>query len=932
MRYFNLHLIFFFLKKRNIGVAFIAFIFFGINQLNGQTKFSGKIMDGEKNQAVMGATVKAIGKDKRVYTNKLGWFEIYDKAKDSLRISIDHPKYSATKATIFSNYHLLVMLHKWEPSHIPSISFDKKKDLSTSIIFPKQNEISNPSDVALLLQHKIPGLTVTRPGNDPNEAFQVYNRGISSATQRNAPLVIIDGIPEVSLERLCPEDIASIAVTKSAYGGSAYGMLGGGGIIEINTIRFDTTMPILRYHSSLGIAEKQRGLEILDVDEYLRYKPDHDKGARMDWVDEVTQTAVSHRHHLSFAKGNNLMGMYASLGYQNENGILKRSGFEQGNVRLNFQKIGRDSQFIFSSSWAYLQRDSRLSQPETFWDASYFNPTKPAYNERGELIGGAFNTSTPLYNLMNRNDLVRSREWSGNAQIEKQLFFKQLFQAQLSYRQRKNIFANVSDIIQQSPFLLLEELDRKHISSSLQVKKKFHKKNITYKQHTGIAASLVFDKVGGFNADLGKNEKFNFKTIEKPSTHWEDGKNHIETKWHKHIISVFSGGAINWNIWTLDLSARYDYVIFKRKKGGNLFYNARIISDLTEFIKARWINKARLTVGFGKTGLPVKNEMVFIEKHRKTLAQEYLSPTFLDDDFLNEHKTEIDVMLDLSLFKDQFKASINLYENLLYDQVISPFSYFSGDIGNKGLEIFLSYHTKKEKNFKWNPTLGFFTNKSITFRLSETNEPDILSNIINSFSFFEIWFDPYGPAGQYYGFQTEPELSNGRYVAKDLDGDGTPDGIVIGNTKPSFGLTMTNEIKWKKWDVVANIRSIFGHNLFNNFRRINEVFSDLEWNFIKTKYFNENRSKVNSEVLDVFMENASFMKLDYISVGYTANLKKGNIRFYLAGHDLITITGYTGIDPEPRYQNAGVSLAGGYEPTESYYRSRRVVFGAQFSL
>ena len=88
--------------------------------------------------------------------------------------------------------------------------------------------------------------------------------------------------------------------------------------------------------------------------------------------------------------------------------------------------------------------------------------------------------------------------------------------------------------------------------------------------------------------------------------------------------------------------------------------------------------------------------------------------------------------------------------------------------------------------------------------------------------------------------------------------------------------------------------------------------------------------KVNFSIF--FVENASFLKLDLLVMGFSPQIKKANLRFYLMGENLLTFSKFTGIDPEPRYQRNGVALAGGMEEQNTYFRSKRITVGAQLGL
>ena len=80
------------------------------------------------------------------------------------------------------------------------------------------------------------------------------------------------------------------------------------------------------------------------------------------------------------------------------------------------------------------------------------------------------------------------------------------------------------------------------------------------------------------------------------------------------------------------------------------------------------------------------------------------------------------------------------------------------------------------------------------------------------------------------------------------------------------------------------------------------------------------------------LEKASFLKLDYLALGYRHPLKNGSIRLYLAARNLLTFSNYQGVDPEPRLENEGETYVSGIERGDTYFPARTVAVGVEFSF
>ena len=187
--------------------------------------------------------------------------------------------------------------------------------------------------------------------------------------------------------------------------------------------------------------------------------------------------------------------------------------------------------------------------------------------------------------------------------------------------------------------------------------------------------------------------------------------------------------------------------------------------------------------------------------------------------------------------------------------------------------------------------------------------------------------------------------ANGVPIFEDLNGDGTvcdcdDDRGVIGNGLPDFTLGWNNSFSLGGgWDANLFFRGSFGHDLLNSYRGFYENLEGTtvaNSNVINTKFFNPDVKK--AVVNSIHVENASFFKLDNMSIGYNFDMSNSssfsNIRLYIAGQNLFTITDYQGIDPEVRYVDTGDlfgpqddALSPGIERRNTYFTSRTFTIG-----
>jgi len=211
----------------------------------------------------------------------------------------------------------------------------KRKEVTSAVatVNAEQFNKGNISDVSQLLQGKVAGLQISKPGGNPNGSFTIRLRGLSTLGANTAPLIVVDGQVGADINTVDPNDIQSFDVLKDAASGAIYGTRGSSGVIIITTKRGGRT-PVVSYNGSVTSEQPVEFTPHMNASEY-KAAGGSDLGAVTDWNDEITRTAISHTHNLSFSGGSGGGTTYiASLNYRDAQGVAITSGFNQLNAHL----------------------------------------------------------------------------------------------------------------------------------------------------------------------------------------------------------------------------------------------------------------------------------------------------------------------------------------------------------------------------------------------------------------------------------------------------------------------------------------------------------------------------------------------------------------------------------------------------------------------
>jgi iron complex outermembrane receptor protein len=301
-----------------------------------------------------------------------------------------------------------------------------------------------------------------------------------------------------------------------------------------------------------------------------------------------------------------------------------------------------------------------------------------------------------------------------------------------------------------------------------------------------------------------------------------------------------------------------------------------------------------------------------------------------------EQTAEINIGIDFGVFDNRISGTVEVYKKNTTDMLneysvpVPPNKYAktwanSGSMINQGVEFFLSAYVINRANFNWKTSVGLSRNISTITDLGEywsendSKKGNISGQGIVGGDNWTMLVDSGQPIGNFYlyeylGISKGKALYANKVKEKASEPDSIPAGkmltikdrYIAGNSTPKMEVSWSNNFTFfKNWTLDFSLRGLFGQKVYNH---TGSYFSSPIFfpnaNVIEksTTYMDEGFFGQFTVPSDEFLEDASFLRLDYLSLGYTINFKDKNyiknIKLSLMGNNLFVITKYTGADPE----------------------------------
>ena len=833
----------------------------------------------------------------------------------------------------------------------------KKNDATGSVTAIKPDELSKGITTSAqdMLTGKIAGVSVISNDGAPGAGAQIRIRGGSSLNASNDPLIVIDGLAIDNegikgmgngLAMVNPEDIETFTVLKDASATAIYGSRASNGVILITTKKGKVGSKLsISYSGNVSVSTTQDRYDVMNGDEFRAYVNGRYDGnaplelgtANTDWQDEIFRVAVSTDHHLSFNGAVKNLPFRVSVGYTDQNGIIKTSNMQRVTTSVNLAPTFFNDHLKFNVTAKYMYGKNRYADAgSAIGNALTADPTQSVYMD-SPTTGGYWqylmsanyddpnwlqttnpNTpSNPLATLKLQNNHANSHDFTGNVDVDYKVHFLpdlhihaniggeyaegrqnnvispysfsnnyygwDGIEAQYKYNLSYNVYAQYSKTLGSHALDIMAGGEEQH----------FHRNGFSYGQGTnpltGEAYNPSFREQTAYatrNTLVSYFGRLNYTLADKYlltfTMRW-DGSSRFDkdNRW-----GTFPSLALGWKI-----------------KEENFLKDSNVLSDL------------KLRLGWGITGQQNVNSdfgyaplyVIGNEYVQYPFGSEYYyssRPNAFNKDLKWEKTTTYNAGLDFGFLNGRITGAIDGYyretKDLLNSVKIPVGTNFDsqllsniGSLENYGVEFSLTGTPVVTDNFTWNLSYNVTWNHNEITKLTGGDDADYYvetGDKISPGNNTKVQAHKVGYAAKSFYVYQQVYDENGKPIENmfvDRNGDGiinSADKYMFKDPAPDVTMGLTSKMLYKNWDFSFALRASFNNYVYYNFLADK---ARVGGSYLASNNSYHNYTK-EAEALgftglgeyymsDYFVRNASFLRCDNITLGYSfKNLFKGN--------------------------------------------------------
>jgi TonB-linked SusC/RagA family outer membrane protein len=796
---------------------------------------------------------------------------------------------------------------------------------------------------------RIRGGSSLNASNDPLiviDGFPVDNTAIGGISN---PLAAIN-----------PSDIESYTVLKDASATAIYGSRASNGVIIITTKKGQKGKPQISYNANVSVSAPIKYFDVLSANEYralATQAAEEGKGglspaalstlgtANTNWQKEIYRNAISHDHNLTVSGTKKNFPYRVSYGYTDQEGILKNTDLKRQSLNVNLNPSFLDNHLQINASAKGSIVNNNFGNDGAVGSAISFDPTQPVRDGNTDW-GGYFTWRTPdnLPNPIATNNPVAMIQQTNNKSVAHRLIgnlqaeYKFHFLPALKFNVNSGFDVTKSDGHNNAPSNAAftyrsgtgrkDDYDAKNHSELLDLYLNYNKE---------IGSSKI-DITGGYSWQHFRRQSSDFNRNADGSIITTNIINRNEN----FLVSFF--GRLNYSYkekYLLTATIRDDGSSrFSKENRWGLFPAVSAAWRISEesFVKSSdLISNLKIRAGYGVTGQQDIGSMYpsLATYQIGQLSAQYqfgssfyrtIRPNAYDANIKWESTTTLNAGLDFGFLGDRIYGSVEFYKRKTTDLLStvpiplgSNFSNFLttnvGSLENKGIEISLNAVPISRNGFTWNAGFNFTHNTNKITKISLTGDPTYTGvntsfvgngnyvgnyNVGAASSSFFVYEQVYNPQGKpIEGLYIDQTGKGGNVVSTDLNR------IRYKQWAPVVFMGVNSRVTYKKVDFYFSGRINLGNYVYNGNWANRATYGAL---YNQSGYF----SNVPSAITDAqfintqsassyYIQDASFFKMDNISLGYNANhvfTQKMKARVALTVRNAFIITKYKGIDPE----------------------------------
>lgn len=840
-----------------------------------------------------------------------------------------------------------------------------------------------------LINGRVAGVTVTTGGAPGSgSAIRIRGGGSLNANNDplivvdGLPLGDAPGGSRSILSSINPNDIESFSVLKDAAATAIYGNRASGGVIIIKTKQGTKDLKV-DFSSNTGFWTLPSTVDVFSGDEFRALIADRFPDrvgllgeANTNWQDVIYRTGRSYDNNLSI-RGQlfESIPVRLSLGNLRNEGIRKTSEFNRTTASLAVNPSFFDDHLRVNLNANYSRESNRFADGVE-GAAIAFDPTQPVFDANSPFDGYFEYSSLQGFNqLAIRNPLAALEQRRNEADIDR--FFGNLnLDYRLHFLPEARIVVNMG--IDDASTSGANELARNSVNGVVEETDSGANYFGAFEEYTRDVRNTLFDAFFKYNKDV--TEGVNLRaTLGYSYQKFEDKS--FTTFNQRQLTPLEPDSFVSPDLILIGYLGRAfvtikDKYIFSysiRRDGSSRFAEDQKwgtfqsaafswnISD-EDFLKdSEVVSNLKLRTSYGETGQQgIGNRVIGTQGIVTALDNSFTLingvpvqtafPTASNPNITWETAKTINIGLDYGFLNDRITGSIDAYtrdtEDLFVFAPVPEGTTFTnqidqnaGILNTRGLEFGINaqiFDAKGDKDkFDWN------VNYNVTFIEQEIEElaggQDIDTGGIagGTGGTIQRLSEGFPPNAFYVYSQVYDE--NGRPIEgayADLNGDNQiteEDRYLFRDPNADVLMGLQSSMSYKNFDFSFNMRASFGNYLYNNYNSSNAqlnraVIIDGVLNNLPTSVLDTNfQVTENVQLSDYFIEDASFLRMDNIQLGYTfTDIGNNNSTLRLSGtvQNAFIISEYSGLDPE---------IFGGIDNT-IYPRARTFLFGMNFSF
>jgi TonB-linked SusC/RagA family outer membrane protein len=933
-----------------------------------QNTVSGTIKDAKDGQGLPGVTVQIKGSTKGTQSTSDGKYQLTNVAPNAVVVFSFIGKVSQ-EITVGNRSVVNVLLEDDNKTlgEVIVIGYgsQKKKDLTGSVAAINSEDFNrgNIASPDQLVVGKVAGVQITSNGGAPGAGSTIRIRGGASLNANNDPLIVIDGVPldnstvsgaSSSLSLINPNDIESMNILKDASATAIYGSRASNGVILITTKKGSVNGGLkVNFSSQASLGQSTGFLKNLTAAEFSAIV--NEKGnatqkatlgtSNTNWQDLIYRNAFSIDNNLSVSGALKEVPFRVSVGYTNQDGILKTSNMGRTSASIGFSPTLLNKHLKIDVNLKGTNTDNTFANTGAIGAAAAFDPTQSPYSNNSNYGGywewlsadGSLNTQAtrnPLGLLNLTSDKGNVKRSIGNIQLD----YKFHFLPELRANVNVGYDISKSDGTRFVPAFAAQSFVNAG-SKTVYTQNKTNKLFDFYLNYVKElkAINSRIDVMGGYEYQDFLRESTNVNTNAEGTVKYTDSP----YKTQNTLVSFFS--RLNYTFdeaYLLTVTVRRDGSSrFSKDNRWGTFPSAAFAWKLNEmsFLKnSNTISDLKLRVGYGITGQQdIGQDYAYLPRYTASLdnAQYQLGSTYYttlraegyDANIKWEQTATTNAGIDFAFKKARLSGSIDYYlkntTNLLNTIPVAVGTNLTnqlltnvGSMENQGIELALNYNPIHTDKFDWNVSFNATYNENKITKLTNNADPAYQGVLVGNISggvgsTIQIHSVNY-PAYSFYvmkqAYDANGKAIEGVYV--DTNGDGISnlsDAYRYKSPAAKVFLGLNSQMTYQDWNFGFVMRANLGNYVYNNLKASNSAVVNLTGangflGNISSDYFNTGFAK-NQFFSDYYIENASFLRMENVTVGYNFKQVFGskiNMRLNATAQNVFTVTKYTGLNPE----------------------------------